>query len=54
MMGATSGAMLGALPGDSWILALWNDNIENGLHGPDKSVTSRRRLASLDIRSEAP
>ena len=41
----------GALHGDSWILARWYDNIENGQHGRDEIVG----LAQVDqLRPQNP
>jgi poly(ADP-ribose) glycohydrolase ARH3 len=52
-IGAMAGALVGALHGSSWIPARWYDNIENGVHGRDEIVGLARRLAGLDIRSQA-
>jgi len=52
-IGAMAGALVGALHGSSWIPARWYNNIENGTHGRDEIVGLARRLAKLDIRSQA-
>jgi poly(ADP-ribose) glycohydrolase ARH3 len=52
-IGAMAGALVGALHGRTWIPARWHDNIENGSHGRDEIVAVARRLAGLDIRSQA-
>lgn len=52
-IGSMAGALVGALHGTSWIPARWFDNIENGVHGRDESVAMARRLARLNLPSNA-